>query len=212
MKIIFFGPPGSGKGTQSELIKKKMKIPQISTGNILRQAIQSKHKTGKKISNCINQGILVDDSIIIHLIKKRIKKKDCESGFILDGFPRTLKQAIEMTKEKIIIDYFIEFYISEKIIYDRILGRRIHIPSGRTYHIKFNPPKKSERDDITNEKLTVREDDKKEVISKRIIEYKKNKNNIIEYYKKIPDTKYYKIQACQNQKNIYKKLKKIFMQ
>ncbi|CAL4043266.1 Adenylate kinase [Buchnera aphidicola (Phyllaphis fagi)] len=211
MKIILFGAPGSGKGTQAEFISKKYNIPQISTGNILRNIIKKKN-SNSTLKECIENGKLINDNLIIDLIKNRIKKTDCHKGFILDGFPRTLIQAIEMNNQNILIDYIIEFDISNELIYERILGRRVHEPSGRTYHIIFNPPQIPEKDNITQENLVIRKDDTKKIIQKRLLEYLNIKNTIIQYYKNQLNNKkiqYHKIDASKSIYEIQKKIKNI---
>ncbi|QCI27303.1 adenylate kinase family protein [Buchnera aphidicola] len=212
MKIILFGPPGSGKGTQANLIMNTYHIPKISVGDILRNIISKKNKFSNIIKKKIDNGILIDDHIIINLIKKEIKNKNCINGFILDGFPRTILQAKEMEKNNIFINYIIELKASKEIIYDRILGRRIHLNSGRIYHIKYNPPKIPEKDDLTQEKLIIRKDDNINTINKRLLEYKKIKNKILQFYqKKIKNKyiKYIKINSQNNIKDIFIKIKKI---
>lgn len=159
MRIILIGAPGTGKGTQAKFITEKYKIPQISTGDMLRESIYSKNKIGKIIKNIIEKGKLVSDKIVCDLIEKRILKKDCINGFILDGFPRTIEQALYLSQKKIKIDYVLDFIMPYESILERISGRRIHVNSGRTYHIKFNPPKTRDQDDITGEALIIRKDD-----------------------------------------------------
>ncbi|ADP67950.1 adenylate kinase [Buchnera aphidicola str. JF98 (Acyrthosiphon pisum)] len=141
MRIILLGAPGTGKGTQGKFITEKYKIPQISTGDMLRESVVLKNKIGMIIKNIIEEGKLVSDEIVCHLIKNRIKKHDCINGFILDGFPRTIQQALYLSKKNIKIDYVLEFIIPHEYILERISGRRIHIQSGRIYHVKFKPPK-----------------------------------------------------------------------
>jgi len=182
MRIILLGAPGTGKGTQGKFISEKYKIPQISTGDMLRESINSKNKIGKIIKNIIENGKLVSDEIVCDLIHKRINQKDCINGFLLDGFPRTVTQACYLSEKKINIDYILEFIVPYESILERISGRRIHIQSGRIYHIKFKPPKIENQDDITGEKLITRKDDKKESIQERLEEYKKMHFPLIKYY------------------------------
>ncbi|ANZ22673.1 adenylate kinase [Buchnera aphidicola (Diuraphis noxia)] len=182
MRIILLGPPGTGKGTQGRFITEKYNIPQISTGDILRENIYLKNKIGVIIKNILKKGKLVSDEIVCDLIKNRIKTTDCRNGFLLDGFPRSIQQAYYLSKNQIIIDYVLYFSMPEEDILERISGRRIHPPSGRCYHIKFNPPKINNEDDLTGDTLVIREDDKKEIIKKRLTEYQKITSPLIKYY------------------------------
>jgi len=198
MRIIFIGAPGTGKGTQAQWITEKYNIPKISTGDILRNTTLENTELSKKIKKIINSGKLVDDNIVTQLMEKRIEKKDCKKGFILDGFPRTIPQANSIKKTNIKIDVVISFILEEKLILKRILGRRIHIESGRIYHINFNPPNIENQDDITKQPLSIRSDDTEEKIKKRIKEYKMFTVPLIKYYKKeaiLGNVKYYQIDA-----------------
>lgn len=183
MRIIFIGAPGTGKGTQAQWIMERYHIPKISTGDILRNTVLENTELGKKIKEIINDGKLVDDNIVTTLIKKRITKKDCNQGFLLDGFPRTVFQANAIKKNNIKIDYIIEFVLTEKIILERIKGRRIHLQSGRVYHVDDNPPKRKNKDDVTGQELSIREDDTEEKVKKRIKEYNSVTIPLIQYYK-----------------------------
>jgi adenylate kinase len=212
MRILLLGAPGTGKGTQAKFIKKKYKIPQISTGDMLRENIYTKNKIGEDIRKIINKGNLVSDEIVCNLIHDRIQKKDCKNGFILDGFPRTLEQCFYLSKNKIQIDYVLELILPYESILERISGRRIHIPSGRVYHVKFNPPKIKDQDDITKEPLITREDDQKESIKKRLEEYKKITYPLIQYYlneKKINGLKFFQINTINSVLLIKKKIEEI---
>lgn len=184
MRIILLGAPGTGKGTQSKFITEKYKIPQISTGDILREHIKLKNKIGKTVYKILKNGELVSDNIVCDLICERINQKDCIKGFLLDGFPRTIKQAKYISNLGIKINFVFEFIVPDALILQRISGRRIHLPSGRTYHIHFNPPQQEGKDDITKEQLIIREDDKIESIQNRLENYKKNNNMLIKYYLK----------------------------
>ncbi|QIQ42048.1 MAG: adenylate kinase [Buchnera aphidicola (Microlophium carnosum)] len=198
MRIILLGAPGTGKGTQGKFIAKKYQIPQISTGDMLRETIRAKNKIGTSIQKIIEKGKLVSDKIVCDLIKKRVKKKDCINGFLLDGFPRTIEQAFYLSKNKIKIDYVLEFIMPYDSILERILGRRIHIQSGRIYHVKFNPPKNKDKDDLTGESLIIRKDDKEESVKNRLEEYKKTNRLLVEYYineKKLGKIKFFQINA-----------------
>ncbi|CAL4043381.1 Adenylate kinase [Buchnera aphidicola (Takecallis arundicolens)] len=210
MKIIIFGPPGSGKGTQSNLIMKKYNIPIISTGDILRNIMLKKNPLSTVIKKNIKNGMLIEDNIIINLIITEIKKTYMY-GFILDGFPRNITQLQIMNEKNIKIDYIIELILNKKIIYERILGRRIHVKSGRIYHIKYNPPKIPEQDDITNEKLITRIDDNIKTIKKRLIEYQNMHNIMINYYKNQKYnnmTKYAQINTERSIESVFSEIKK----
>jgi adenylate kinase len=185
MNIILLGPPGSGKGTQAKNLSKKYSIPQISTGDMLRASFKANEPIGIKAKKIMDSGNLVSDDIIISLIKQRINKNDCKKGFLFDGFPRTIIQAQALDNQKIKIDYIIEIQIKDNEIINRMSGRRIHLASGRTYHIKYNPPKIDNIDDITGEKLIQREDDNKQVVQSRLNVYHKQTNPLIDYYKSL---------------------------
>jgi len=188
MRIILLGAPGAGKGTQSALIQKKFNIPQISTGDILRSAVKNKTELGKIAETIMANGELVPDELIIDLIKTRLLENDCKDGFIFDGFPRTITQAESIIKEGISIDYVIEINLSDEQIIERLSGRRVHKASGRIYHIKYNPPKKPNIDDITGEPLIQRDDDKVSTIKNRLKVYHEQTEPLIEFYKKLSET------------------------
>ncbi|MDU0809861.1 MAG: adenylate kinase [Burkholderia sp.] len=182
MRLILFGPPGAGKGTQARFIKEKFCIPQISTGDMLRIALRIGTPLGIKARCYMDEGNLVPDSLIISLIKERMKEKDCANGYLFDGFPRTLEQADAMKDINITIDYVIEINVPFSEIIERISGRLIHPGSGRIYHIKFNPPKTKGYDDITGEPLIQREDDKEVTVKKRLDVYEEQSKPLIKYY------------------------------
>ncbi|WMY95903.1 MAG: adenylate kinase [Arsenophonus sp.] len=184
MFIILLGAPGSGKGTQADFIVKKYGIPKISTGDILRNEIKKNKKLGIQIKELVNNGKLVTNEIVIALIKKRIVQNDCKNGFLLDGFPRTIAQAAIIKNIGISIKYVLELCVSDDIIIERITGRRIHKSSGRIYHIKFNPPKIKNKDDITGDDLIIRDDDQEDIIRKRLMEYHQFTKPVIDYYRK----------------------------
>ncbi|QCI16138.1 adenylate kinase [Buchnera aphidicola] len=212
MRIILLGAPGTGKGTQGKFITKKYNIPQISTGDMLRKNIYLKNKMGKIIKNILEKGHLVSDEIVCNLIHDRIKQKDCTNGFILDGFPRTLEQYSYLSKNQIKIDYVLELILPYHLILERISGRRIHAQSGRVYHVKFKPPKIKDKDDLTQESLTIREDDKEESIKKRLREYKKETYPLINCYlneKKKYNLKFFQINAINSISCIQKQIEKI---
>ena len=186
MNIILIGPPGAGKGTQAKYIVDNFNIPQISTGDMLRENVNNGTALGVDAKKFMNAGDLVPDSIILDMMKNRLQKTDCNQGFILDGFPRTTIQADELTKLlnniSMNIDYVLVLSVKDNIIVERMGGRRLHPASGRVYHIKYNPPKKSGLDDITNEELIIRDDDKENTVRKRLQIYKEQTEPIINYY------------------------------
>ncbi|MEC9318594.1 MAG: adenylate kinase, partial [Pseudomonadota bacterium] len=158
MRIILLGAPGAGKGTQAQFLMNTFGIPQISTGDMLRAAIKSGSELGKKAKQVMDAGQLVSDEIIIELVKERIAEPDCQNGFLLDGFPRTIPQADAMRENGIEVDYVLEFAVPDDVIVERMSGRRVHPGSGRVYHIKHNPPKEEGKDDETGEELVIRPD------------------------------------------------------
>lgn len=182
MRIILLGSPGSGKGTQAQFITEKYKIPQISTGNMLRAAVQEGTTLGIEAKKIMDTGSLVSDTIILGLIKERIAEADCGYGFLLDGFPRTLVQAGGLNSMGVEIDHVLEIAVSDDEIIKRMAGRRVHLTSGRTYHIEFNPPKKSGLDDITHEALIQRNDDLEETVRKRLDVYHQQTKPLVDFY------------------------------
>src|SRR4051794_41123626 len=168
MRLILLGAPGAGKGTQANFIKEKYNIPQISTGDMLRAAVKAGTPLGMAAKKVMDAGGLVSDDIIIGLVKDRLKQADCAKGYLFDGFPRTIPQAEAMKEAGVGIDYVLEIDVPDEAIIERMSGRRVHQPSGRTYHIKFNPPKAAGRDDVTGEELIQRNDDKEETVRKRL--------------------------------------------
>lgn len=184
MRIILLGPPGAGKGTQAKLLSQSLNIPQIATGDILRQAIKDKTELGLKAKQIMDKGDLVSDDIIINLIKERIVSPDCRNGYLFDGVPRTMAQAKTLASQNIHFDYVIELCVDDDVIIDRMSGRRVHVASGRTYHVKFNPPTVANKDDITGEDLIQREDDAEEVVRKRLEVYHKQTAPLVDFYKK----------------------------
>ncbi|WHL24818.1 MAG: adenylate kinase [Candidatus Blochmannia vicinus] len=213
IRIIFLGPPGSGKGTQAHLISNKYNIPNISTGMMLRQSFTKNpyqsHKIKKNVINVMHTGNLVNDDFMVQLINARINKNDCYNGFLLDGFPRTILQAEFMKKYKIFVNYVIEFVISDSIVINRITGRRIHIDSGRTYHMQFNPPKIFGLDDITGESLTTRKDDCEQAIRKRLHNYYQYTEPVLDYYRhesKVKNLQYFSIDGNRKITEIYEEL------
>jgi adenylate kinase len=182
MKIILLGAPGAGKGTQATFLRTKFNIPQISTGDMLRSAVTNKTELGVSAKDYMDRGLLVPDDLIINLVKLRINEDDCKNGFLLDGFPRSIPQAQAMKDIGINIDYVIEIQVPDEDIIERLSGRRIHLESGRIYHIKYNPPKEEGKDDITGEPLIIRDDDIKETILKRLETYHHQTEPLVFFY------------------------------
>ena len=183
MKIILLGPPGAGKGTQAEIICKNFSIPHISTGDMLREAIANETATGKLAKEIMDAGNLVSDDVIISLVKERIKKEDCKNGFLFDGFPRTIPQADALENQEIFVNVVLELTLKDELIINRMSGRRVHQPSGRSYHLEFNPPEKDGVDDVTGEPLIQRDDDKPETVKNRLEVYWEQTNPLIVYYR-----------------------------
>ncbi len=183
MKIILLGPPGAGKGTQAEIICKNFSIPHISTGDMLREAIANETATGKLAKEIMDAGNLVSDDVIVSLVKDRIKEEDCKNGFLFDGFPRTIPQADALENQEIFVNVVLELTLKDELIINRMSGRRVHQPSGRSYHLEFNPPEKDGRDDVTGEPLIQRDDDKPETVKNRLEVYWEQTNPLIVYYR-----------------------------
>lgn len=182
MKLILLGAPGAGKGTQAQFLTQHFSIPQISTGDMLRAAIAQGTELGKLAKSFMDQGKLVTDEIIIGLVKERITQADCANGFLLDGFPRTVPQADALAEAGVAIDAVVEIDVADEIIVERMSGRRCHAPSGRTYHIVYNPPKVVDCDDQTGEPLIQRDDDKPEVVLDRLKVYHQQTAPLVDYY------------------------------
>src|SRR5438093_7404565 len=182
MRLILLGAPGAGKGTQAAFICKKYGIPQISTGDMLRAAVKAGTPLGLAAKKVMDAGGLVSDDIIIGLVKERIAQPDCVNGFLFDGFPRTIPQADAMKEAGVPIDYVLEIDVPDEAIIERMSGRRVHPASGRTYHVKFNPPKVEGRDDATGEELIQRDDDQEETVRKRLAVYQSQTRPVVEYY------------------------------
>ena len=189
MRLILLGGPGAGKGTQANYIKEKYQIPQISTGDMLRAAVKAGTELGKQAKVLMDAGQLVPDSVIIGLVKERIKDPDCRKGFLFDGFPRTIPQADAMKDAGVDIDAVVDVDVPDAEIIKRMSGRRVHLASGRTYHVVFNPPKVAGKDDVTGEALIQRDDDKEETVKKRLEVYHSQTEPLISYYKKWEATK-----------------------
>ncbi len=182
MKVILLGGPGAGKGTQSAFIKEKYNIPQISTGDMLRAAVKAGTPLGVEAKKVMDAGGLVSDDIIIGLVKERIQEADCANGFLFDGFPRTIAQADALKEQGIDIDAVVEIAVDDNEIIRRMSGRRVHLASGRTYHVVFNPPKVEGKDDETGEDLIQRDDDQEETVRKRLEVYHAQTAPLINYY------------------------------
>ena len=183
MKIILLGPPGAGKGTQAEIICKNFSIPHISTGDMLREAIANETATGKLAKEIMDAGNLVSDDVIVSLVTERIKEEDCKNGFLFDGFPRTIPQADALENQEIFVNVVLELTLKDELIINRMSGRRVHQPSGRSYHLEFNPPENDGLDDVTVEPLIQRDDDKPETVKNRLEVYWEQTNPLIVYYR-----------------------------
>ena len=182
MRLILLGAPGAGKGTQAAFVTSKCAIPQISTGDMLRAAVKAGTTLGLEAKKFMDAGQLVPDQVIIGLVKDRIQEPDCAKGFLFDGFPRTIPQAEAMKQAGVGLDYVVEIDVPDEEILKRLSGRRVHLASGRTYHIYFNPPKLAGKDDVTGEDLIQREDDKEATILKRLEVYHNQTKQLIDYY------------------------------
>ena len=182
MKLILLGPPGAGKGTQSTFLTAHFGIPQISTGDMLRAAVKAGTPLGLAAKKVMDSGALVSDDIIIGLVKERLKEPDCAKGYLFDGFPRTIPQAEAMRDAKVAIDYVLEIDVPSVEIVLRMSGRRVHLASGRTYHVKFNPPKAEGRDDVSGEALVQRDDDREATVKKRLDVYQAQTRPLVDFY------------------------------
>ena len=182
MRIVLLGPPGAGKGTQAEVLCKNFNLPHISTGNMLREAIQYGTQLGRQAKKLMDDGILVSDEVIVSLVVERIKQEDCKSGFLFDGYPRTIPQAEALDQKSIEIDAVIEIDVPDREIIKRMAGRRVHLGSGRNYHVVFNPPKIVDKDDQTGEPLIQREDDKPDTVKDRLDVYRTQTQPLINFY------------------------------
>jgi adenylate kinase len=184
MNLILLGPPGAGKGTQAKFLREKFGIPQISTGDMLRAAKEAGTPLGVAAKKVMDAGQLVSDEIVIGLVKERLKERDCAKGYLFDGFPRTIPQAEMLKTAGVPIDFVLEIDVPDDEIILRMSGRRVHPASGRIYHVKFNPPKTEGRDDVTGEPLIQRDDDREEVVKKRLEVYRAQTRPLIDYYGK----------------------------
>ena len=184
MRLILLGPPGAGKGTQSAFISERFAIPQISTGDMLRGAIKMGTPLGLSVKRAMDAGQLVDDDVIVALVQERLKAPDCANGYLFDGFPRTIPQAEAMKLSRVPLDYVLEIDVPDEAIIERMAGRRVHPPSGRTYHVKFNRPKVPDKDDVTGEDLVQRLDDLEETVRHRLDIYHDQTSQLVAYYDK----------------------------
>jgi len=184
MRIILLGGPGAGKGTQAGYITEKYGVPQISTGDMLRAAVKAGTPLGLEAKKVMDSGGLVSDDIILGLVKERVAQPDCEEGFLFDGFPRTVVQAEALKSEQVPVDAVVEIDVEDDEIIRRMSGRRVHLASGRTYHVVFNPPKVEGKDDVTGEPLIQRDDDQEETVRKRLAVYHDQTEPLIDYYTK----------------------------
>jgi len=213
MRIVLLGAPGAGKGTQAELLCRKYNnIPKISTGDMLRTAVSNNTLIGQAVKAIIAKGQLVDDDLMSKLVIERISKSDCENGFLLDGFPRNVAQAEALEKAHISIDYVIAVKVPDEEIIIRLSGRRTHLASGRVYHIKFNPPKRPDQDDVTGEPLAHREDDSEETIRKRLQIYHQQTEPLIAWYQEHFPEKLIRIQGVGSVQDIESQIDKAIHQ
>lgn len=182
MRLILLGGPGAGKGTQAKFVTEHYGIPQISTGDMLRAAVKAETPLGREAKKVMDAGQLVSDEIILGLVKARITETDCANGFLFDGFPRTIPQAQALRDEEVAVDYVVEIAVDDSEIIRRMSGRRVHLPSGRTYHVEFNPPRVAGKDDVTGEDLVQREDDQEDTVRRRLDVYHEQTEPLIAFY------------------------------
>ena len=210
MKIVLLGPPGAGKGTQAESICHNYGIPHISTGNMLREAVEAGTKLGLEAKSLMDAGILVSDDVIVGLVEERISEDDCSEGFLFDGFPRTIPQAEALIERDINIDAVVEIDVPDQDIIDRMAGRRMHPASGRNYHIIFNPPKNEGKDDITGEDLILREDDKPETVKDRLKVYADQTSPLVVFYSNLSASSqlYIKVSGTETPSNVTEQILK----
>ncbi len=182
MRLILLGPPGAGKGTQAAFLTQHFGIPQISTGDMLRAAVKAGTPLGIEAKKVMDAGGLVSDEIIIGLVQDRLKQPDCANGYLFDGFPRTIPQADALKSAGVKLDYVVEIEVPEEDIIERMSGRRVHQPSGRSYHVRFNPPKVEGKDDVTGEDLIQRDDDREDTVRNRLNVYRQQTRPLVDYY------------------------------
>lgn len=201
VRILMLGPPGAGKGTQAQFVCEHFDIPQIATGDMLRAAIHEGSELGQKVQAIMDRGELVDDETIIELVKQRIQHDDCQNGFLLDGFPRTIPQAEACEAHGLHLDYVVEVSVPDEVIVERLCGRRVHPGSGRTFHITHSPPKSAGVDDETGEPLVQREDDQEEVVKKRLRVYHEQTAPLVNFYQQLSkagQTQFIKVDGTQS--------------
>ena len=208
MNLILLGMPGAGKGTQAEIIQREQGIANVSTGAMMREVSRAETDLGKKVQEYLSTGKLVPDDIIIQMLVERISQSDCENGFLLDGFPRNLDQAKALDEAKVEINLILFLKISEKEIIERMSGRRVHLPSGRSYHIAHNPPKVDGKDDLTGETLIQREDDHPDVIKKRLEVYYDETEPLLSFYRQ-KDISFYEIDASKTLEEVTEDIRKV---
>ena len=208
MNLILLGMPGAGKGTQAEIIQREQGIANVSTGAMMREVSRAETDLGKKVQEYLSAGKLVPDNIIIQMLVERISQSDCENGFLLDGFPRNLDQAKALDEAKVEINLILFLKISEKEIIERMSGRRVHLPSGRSYHIAHNPPKVEGKDDLTGETLIQREDDHPDVIKKRLEVYYDETEPLLSFYRQ-KDISFYEIDASKTLEEVTEDIRKV---
>ena len=195
MRIILLGPPGAGKGTQAQFICQHLKIPQISTGDMLRAAVAAGTDLGNQAKAIMDSGGLVSDDIIVGLVKERLLEDDCAAGCLFDGFPRTIPQAQAMVDEDIAVDHVLEIAVSDEEIIKRLSGRRVHPGSGRVYHVDYNPPSEEGRDDQTGEALVQRDDDREETVRKRLTVYHEQTRPLVDFYRELSSVHYHRLEG-----------------
>ncbi len=210
MRLILLGSPGSGKGTQAQFICEHYAIPQISTGDMLRSAVRIGTELGIEAKKVMDQGGLVSDRIILGLIKERVSEPDCHNGFLFDGFPRTIPQAEGLAAMSVKIDHVLEIVVDDQEIIKRMSGRRVHLASGRTYHIEFNPPQQEGKDDPTGEALVLRDDDKEETVRKRLDVYHQQTEPLVAYYSKAADLGTVRFSSLPGVGGVYEIKNKVF--
>ncbi len=208
MNLILLGMPGAGKGTQAEIIQREQGIANVSTGAMMREVSRAETDLGKKVQEYLSTGRLVPDEIIIQMLVERIHQSDCENGFLLDGFPRNLDQAKALDQAKVEINLILFLKISEKEIIERMSGRRVHLPSGRSYHIAHNPPKIEGKDDVTGETLIQREDDHPDVIKKRLNVYYDETEPLLSFYRQ-KDISFYEIDASKTLEEVSEDIRNV---